>query len=69
MVRLVPFGHWGGERAGVATTVDPRGIGWAINIGEEGEVVSSVLSLPVLSFWEESLVWNGPIAPHENNIE
>ena len=27
IVRLVPFGHWGGASAGVATTVEPRGIG------------------------------------------
>ena len=57
----MPLGNWGGERAGVATTVDPRGIGWAINIGEVDELLaSSVLSLPPLSFDGESLEGNGP---------
>ena len=55
------MGNWGGERAGVATTVDPRGIGWAINIGEVDELLaSSVLSLPPLSFDGESFEGNGP---------
>ena len=61
MVRLVPFGHWGGERAGVATTVDPRGIGWAINIGVDlEEATSSKLSLPIFSVGLIFLDGNGP---------
>ena len=27
IVILVPVGHWGGDNAGVATTVDPLGMG------------------------------------------
>lgn len=58
-MRLVPFGHWGGERAGVATTVDPRGIGWAINIGEAFDIISP-LSLRKCSLEEIVFDGNGP---------
>ena len=55
-MRLVPVGHWGGDKAGVATTVEPRGMGWAINIGEE----FSPLSFPICSLEGISFDGKGP---------